>query len=292
MLLNLFPNKKRKMLEKEVIEMLQALGEKIQTITLNEEKEKLKHEKQKLHAKFYATPLEEAKAAVDELNSRVDRYIRIEQDKDYSNIREHLARKDIGSEAEIVEICDALDREIVFKYVQVGKIKIKEEIINNTLKELTSVEQKLEDARNVVSEENDAIVLKVHWNYILQEKQDKLTNLKNICNNLKIRISSLKIDELNPIKQEVLDLEDNLASLEKCGRDYLSKQSLEIYTNNIKDYVLSSNDRSPEGINKKLNEYIGTKLKDCIGNEEKERTIKIYMVRLIYNRLSNVLEET
>lgn len=278
---DIFQNKEKK----DALKKLQSMGKKIPLITLPEERQNFEQEKRKLRDKLYGdTPIKEIVIAIDELSRRVESYLRVQQDEDYLCIIELLARKDIGSEAEIVEIYDNSDREIVFKYLQVRK----EEVIRGMLKtlneKLSLVEQMLRRTRGVISQEKDAEELRRNWSYILQEEQDTLDGLKNRCNNLKDRISNLKYSELVTIEHEVSDLIEHLECLEKYGQDYLSEQALEEFTNEVKNYI-PRGDITYKDTYKGLGDSIVTELKNCIDREYDGKVIKEIAATLIHDRL-------
>ncbi len=269
----LFSDKKRK----SALERLHALDKKIPLVTLKEENQNFEWEKRELYSKLDNAPTEEVVAAIDELNSRVDRYIRIQQDGDYSSIIEHLARKNIGSEDEIVEILDPLDSQIVYKYVQARKNEGFGNVLKRHREKLASVEQIIGRTQGVVSEKDDAEELRRYWNYILQEEQDKLNGLKN-------RIGNLKTSELDAFENEISYLSERFNCLEKYVRDYLCEQSLEAYTGEVKE-CKPREDITYEDIFKGLGDSIAAELKDCTGVENMGKIIKESLAKLIYSRL-------
>ncbi len=274
----MFLDKKRK----SALEKLYLLDKKIPLLSLKEERQNFDQKKREMYAKIEGdAPVEEVGAAIDDLLSKVERYVRIQQDEDYSRIIEHLARKNIDSEVEIKEICDPLDRNIVFKYLQAQKEKIIGDILKILSEKLSLVEEIFGSTRRVISQEKDAEELRSTWNNILQEEQDKLDNLKNIYNNLK---NNLKTIELDAAEHEVSDLIERLACLEKYGKDYLCEKELEEFTNEVKDYI-PREDIAYEYIYEGLGGSIVIELKKCIGRENEGKIIKERMAKLIYGRL-------
>ncbi len=270
----LFSDKERR----GAFEKLHSLDKKIPLITLKEENQNFEQEKRELYFKLDTAPIKEVIASIDELNSRVDRYISVQQDQDYSSIIEHLARKNFDSEAEIEEICDPLDRKIVYKYLQVRKKEGFDDIHKNIREKLTSVEQIIGRMRGVVSEKDDAAELRRYWNYILREELDKLNNLKN-------KIRNLKTSELDTLKSEIAYLSERFDCLEKYGRDFLSETALEEFTQEVKDYM-PREDITYEDIYKEgVGDSLVTELKDCTGRENEGKIIKESMAKLIYSRL-------
>ncbi len=270
----LFSDKERNI----AFEKLHSLDKKIPVVTLKEESQNFEREKRELYSKLDTAPIKEVIASIDELDSSVDRYIRIQQDKDYSSIIEHLAGKNINSESEIEEICDLLDRKIVYKYLQMRKKEKFNDMLKNIGEELAKVEQIIRRTLSAVSEKDDAEELRRYWSTILKEEQDKFNGLKN-------RIGNLETYEFDTLMNEISDLSERFNCLEKYGKDHLTEQALDVHTNEIKEYmpkeVITDEDVYKEG----LGDSIVTDLKDCTGRENEGRIIKKSMSKLIYSRL-------
>lgn len=265
---------KRKM----ALEKIQYLDKKIPFITIETEKRNFEQAKQKMREKLYTdAPVEEIAGTIDDLIAEVERFIRVQDDEDYLCIIEHLTDKDITSEAEIKEICDPLDRNIVFKYLRIEKESRKVERLKNLNEELLLVDEIIRRMRDIISQERDAEELRSVWSYILQQEQDKMAGLKN-------SVSDLKINETGVIENEISYFRDRSTCLEKYAEDYLSEQALGSITKEVKDYM-PREDITYEEIYRGLGDPIATELKDCIGREDEGKMIKDRMAKLIYGRL-------
>lgn len=270
----LFPDKERR----SALEKLHSLENKITRITLKEENQRFDRERNELHKRLDTAPeKKDVITDIDELNSTVDRYIRVQQDEDYSSIIEHLATKNICSEDEIIEIYDPLDRKIIFNYLMARK-KDGFDITLKKLKEkLFSTERILEQAQSSVSDKDDAGELRKYWDYILQDEQDKLNHLKTI-------ITTISTKEINKYETEISCLSEKLTNLHKYGRNYLSETAVDELTNTIKEYM-PRDDITYEDIYKGIEDSILTDLKNCIGTNNRGQIIKDSMAKLIYSRL-------
>ncbi len=323
----LFPDKPN-----PTLQILQTLRGQIQKITLIDERKNFESERKEL-SKIYSRNInilskilhliyneedliyykkknkQDVKTAVDELNSRVERYIKIqpkkdrddeESDNDYSKIIEHLAQKDIRNEAEITEICNDLDKRIVFKYVQIEIIKIKEEIINRIYENLDSAKKHYLTSKDVVSEKRDANDLRTYWIHLfINKKNDKVTALEKKYNNLRNNVIDLKILELKAIEQYSSSLTNDLICLENYGTNYLSESSFERYMQIVKEYIQTINIYIPEikDVSDGLNIHqvsIETELKNCLRNEEDIKAIKVNVnqiknsvINIVHNRILN-----
>lgn len=269
----LFPGNEKK----KVFEKLHSLDKKIPQITLKEENQKFEQKKRELYSKLDTAPMEEVTTSIDELNSRVDRYIMIQQDENFSSIIEHLARKNIGSESEIVEVIDSIDRQIVYKYVEARKGEASDRVFKRLIEKLESYDQIIARIQGTASEKDDAEELRRYWNYVLQEEQDKLKGLRN-------RLNNLKISELNTFENEISNLSERFNCLEKYGKDYLSERSLEAHTSEVKEYMPGEN-ITYQDIFRGLGDSIVAELRDCTGTENKGKVIKESIAKLIYGRL-------
>jgi len=269
----LFLNKERK----SAYQKLHSLDKKIPIIILKEENQGFEREKRELYSKLNTEPLKEIIDSIDELDSRVNRYVRIQQDKDYSSLIEHLVEKNINSETEIEEIYDPLDKKIVYKYLQVRKKEKLNDILKDIGEKLASVEKIMGRTLIVVSEKDDAEELRRYWNDILKEENDKLEYLKK-------GFLNLKIYEFDITNNEISDLSAKLVCLEKYGKDYLDENALEAFSYKVKDYM-PREDITYEEIYKGLSDSIVTDLKSCSGTEKEGKMIKESVARLIYSRL-------
>jgi hypothetical protein len=271
----LFPDKERR----SALEKLHSLDKKISMITLKEENQRFDRERKELHKKLdTASEKKKVIAAIDELNSTVDRYIRVQQDEDYSFIIEHLAKRNICSEDEIIEICDPSDRKIIFNYLM-ARNKVGFDVILRKLnKKLSSTERILEQVQSCVSDKDDAGELRKYWDYVLQDERDKL-------NQLRIIISTMSTNEFNKYENDISCLSEKLTNLQKYGRNYLSETALEELTNTIKEYI-PREDITYEDIYRGLEDSIVTELKNCTdGADNRGKMIKDSMAKLIYSRL-------
>lgn len=270
----LFPNKERR----SALEKLQSLDKKISIITLKEENLRFDRERKDLHEKLDVAPEKEVITAIDELNSRVDRYIRVQQDEDYSSVIEHLAAKNISSEEEIIEICDPIDRMIIFRYLMARKKGVFGIILKNLSEKLSATEQILEQAQGCVSDEDDAGELRKYWDYILQDERDKINRIKNI-------ISIISTNEFNKLEIDISLLSEKLTNLNKYGKNHLSETALEELTNTIIEYM-PREDITYEDIYRGLEDSVVTELKNCTGSaDNRGKMIKDSMAKLIYSRL-------
>lgn len=269
----LFSNKNRKM----AIAMLHSLNKKIDSITLKEDKKKIDQDRKDLNNKLDTVSINKVIAEIEALNSKVDNYIRIQNDKNYSALIEHLSKKNIESEEEIMEICNISDRNIVFKYVQARK---KEGGNDNKkiIQELELVKQILERIKTVVSEEDDAEELRRNWNNIINDQLDKLAGLKDKVNNL-------NINELDVIKDTISYFSKRSNELEKYGNNYLSKDALKELTEKIKENMPSTNIKLEDIYNDGLGDGIITELKEYTGLENQGKRIKGFIAKIIYERL-------
>lgn len=269
----LFPDKERR----SALDKLHSMGNKITRITLKEENQRFEREKRELYERLDNAPVKEVITAIDELNSTVDRYIRVQQDDDYSSIIEHLATKNICSENEIIEICDPSDRKIIFNYLMARKKAGFDVIIKELKEKLSSTEGIFEQAQSSVSDDDDAGELRKYWEYILQDERDKLNNLKNI-------ISTINTNQFNKYEADISCLSERLTNLQKYGRNYISETALEELTNTIKEYI-PREDITYEDIYRGLEDSIVTEL-NCNGStDNRGKMIKDSMAKLIYSRL-------
>lgn len=270
----LFPDKERR----SALGKLHSLDKKISMITLKEENQRFDRERKELHKKLDTAPAKEVIAAIDEFNSRVDRYIRVQQDEDYSSVIEHLVTKNISSEDEIIEICDPLDRKIIFNFLITRK-KVGFDILLKQLKEkLSATEGILEQVRGSVSDKDDAGELRKYWDYILQDERDKLNHLNN-------SISTISTNEFNNYETDISSLFEKLTNLLKYGKNYLSETALEELTNTIKEYMPREDITYEDIYNKGLEDSIVTELINCTGADNRGKMIKDSIAKLIYSRL-------
>jgi len=273
-ILDMFSGKERK----KVLEKLQYLDKKIPQVTLDEEKLKFEHEKQEMRDRLYHdTPVMEVAESVDDLIAKVERHLNVQEDEDYSLIIKHLATKDIDSETDIKEICDPLDRQIVFQHVQLRKSAVVHTMFEKLINDLALVEQTLGRTLSPVSQSKDAEELRNVWRYQLQDEQDKLDNLKK-------RINTSNMNEIDMLKQEVASLHERFTCLEQYVTDYLSELALGALTREVEEYM-PRKDVTCKDIYKGLGDSIVTELKGCTGGDQKERMIKKVMAKLIYDRL-------
>jgi hypothetical protein len=276
-LLDVFRGKERKK-RKMAIEKIQYLNRRIPLITIEEEKHNFEQEKQKIHDTVYSNvPIEEVTENINDLIAKVESYIRVQEDEDYRRIIEHRTAKNISSVAEIKEICDPLDKGIVYKYVQIEMKKKKVDRLQIINKELLFADEVIQRMRDIISQKKDAEELASIWSYILQQEQDTFEGLKN-------RVSNPKMNELGVIEDDISFFRDRFTCLEKYGKDYLSEHALGSITNEVKDYM-PRDDISYEEIYRGLGDSIVTELKDCIGRENEGKMIKDRMAKLIYSRL-------
>lgn len=277
-ILDLFSGRERKKLFKQ----LQYLDKKIPLVRLEDEKHQFENIKREIRVKLYGgAPTIELKADLDDLLSKVERHLNIQEDDDYARIIEHLITRDIVSETQIKEIHDPLDRKIVFQHVLLRKRDVFPTLLGTLRRELALVEQMLERMYRFVSE--DVEELGTVWRYLLQEEQDKLDDLKQ-------RIDTVKINEIGTLQQDVHSLNDRFACLEKYMKEYLSEQALAALTRDVKEYM-PREDITCEEIYKGLGDSIVTELTGCTGGVHKERMIKQMMAKLIYGRLKKGISE-
>lgn len=270
----IFSGKERK----KVLGKLQYLDKKIPLVTLVGEKQKFELEKQEIRDRLYHdAPVTEVAQSVDELITDVERHLSVQQDEDYSLMIEHLATKNIDSEADIKEILDPIDRRIVFQHVQLRKKDVVHTMLENLGEDLGLVEQILGRMFSSVSDSEDAEELRSVWNYLLQDEQDKLDGLK-----LKIDMSN--INEIRLLEQDIASLHERFTCMEQYAAYYLSEQALGALTREVFEY-LPRKDVTCKDIYKGLGEAIVTELQGCTGGERKEKMIKEVMAKLIYGRL-------
>ncbi|MCL7412158.1 MAG: hypothetical protein M8353_00880 [ANME-2 cluster archaeon] len=273
-IVDFFSGKERK----KVLEKLQYLDKKIPLVTLVGEKQKFEHEKQEIRDRLYHdTPVMEVAQSVDELIAEVESHLDVQENEDYSLIIEHLATKNIDSEADIKEILDPMDRQIVFQHVQLKKKGMVQSMLENLRKDLALVEQLPGRMYSSVSDNEDAEELRSVWNYLLQDEQDKLDDVKQ-------RIDTSNINEIGLLEQEVVFLHERFTCLEHYVADYMSERALGALTREVSEYM-PKKDVTCKDIYKGLGEAIVTELKGCTGEDRKEKMIKKVIAKLIYGRL-------
>ena len=282
MLLNIFGLSEE---QKHGIKILQELKDKISKIKFVEKKKKIELKWKDLNDKIKIFDKKQVKwitKDIEALKVEIEKFLEIQED--YSSIIEHVARKDIGSESEIVEVCDTSDKEIIFKYAQEKKVELIHEVLNTLDEKWISIEQIIKKIQGIVSERTDAEELRTKWNFILKDEFNKLNVLRNKCEILKNKISNSRFTEVGAINNEVSDLTIVLGLLEKYGGSYLSENALEALTNDVKDYMPREN-VSYEDIYSGISDCIVINLKECVNNENDGTFIRDRMAKLIYDRL-------
>lgn len=271
----LFSNKKRN----TALVILQSLDKKIPCITPGEAKKKLDEKRKDLHDKLLAG--NEVLADTEALDSIVDNYIRIQNDKNCAALIEHLSSKNIGSEEEIMEINDTGDRRIVYEYIQARK-KEGSYDTKKLIEELESVMQIMERTKYIVSEEDDAEELRRIWIKIINEWQNKLAILHE-------SIINSNNDELEIIKDNISSLSKTSKDLEKYGNDYLSKRALNEFMDIIKKNMPSCEIQFEKFYTDRLGDGMVIELIECMGMENEGKNIKWFIARIIYERLKKGL---
>ncbi|NJD54056.1 MAG: hypothetical protein FIB07_14455 [Candidatus Methanoperedens sp.] len=270
--------------KKIAFKKLQNLNNRILIITLEKEKQFFENEVEKIRNNIYVgMPIKEIFASIDQLSSEVERYIMVQNDDDYIRIIQHLVVKNIKTENEIEEICDIKDRSIVFKYFKSGEHEIFVHIYENINEKIKSIEQILKTIENITSRKEDFGELKIIWNNIIDDEKNKLYQVK-------IRMDDPEkpeMERINALDNEISGLNNRFISLEKYAKHYLSEESLDLFTSEIKEYMPSRADITYYDILNGMADCIVTELKYCIGrdNEGKSIEIKKRMAKLIYGRL-------
>ena len=275
---NLFSSKEKKL----AFERLQYLDKRIPLITLEKEKYLFEKEKEKIRNKIYSgVPIKEVNASIDDLSSTMERYIRIQEDDDYVRIIQHLAFKNIKNETDIEEICDIIDRNIVFKYFQSGEHIVLAKMRENLKNELENINQIIQTLENIISNKEDIEELRFVWGNIINKEKDKFNHIKNKIENLENN-EKRAIDALN---YEISNLSKKFICLEKYAKEYLSEQSLELFTSEVKDFMPQRGDITYEYILNGMADCIITELNACFNGDNVGEPIKDRMAKLIYGRL-------
>lgn len=279
-MLDFFSPKEKKI----AFERLQYLDKIIPLITLEKEKHSFENEKENIRNKIYnGNPIKEITASIDKLSSDIKRYIRIQNDEDYNRIIQHLVEKNIKKETEIVEICDMNDRNIVFKYFQSGEHAIFTRMHENIKNKIKTLEETMQTIESIISQKEDVEELRFTWNNIVDEEKNKLDSIKKRTDNLE----NNRKNSTDSLDQEISSLNKKFICLEKYAKDYLSEESLDLFTCEVKDYMPKRGDITYYDIFNGMADCIVTELKGCIGRDIEGKSIEIKnrMAKMIYARL-------